>query len=680
MSLQEPGAQSTNGRTRSLRERHARWWHRRWRRDRPTNEVVGMTPLPGAQPSRLERLRLAANRPIVHVRTEALIQGGITVQSGAMTLADVVAPESVDRSARDWIRVGDSFLQTLQIVSFPPTLALGWLHDPALGLDLPGITVHQCIMPVPDGMARAILNRSESAAMTTIAGDEVSGSSADVEAEQGGRAAGDLRRDLAAGRDRMMQLAITITVSAPSLEELRERVDVLRLAGAQFGIGLSPLRGLQWEGYACSLPLAQIPDLALADVSGKAAAMGLPISSTGIEARGGRPIIWGRHPATDAPIIVDRWQQKNPHAVVVAESGSGKTYALSGQIAQDVLLGEDAVLILDPKNQEYRNVVQGLGGVYVSMSGRSGFHINPLELPRLTPERQRNVATLEEDLLGQRITFVKALLVQEFRAMGTAVTGFGSSTIEHAIKQAYRERGITSDPATFTEAMPILSDVERCFATLVQDEDRDPELLAILRAFPHFTTGTLGDLFNHPSNIPVDTPLLGLDLWALLQSKDEVLERIVPVVVMDFFVTIAINRPTGRRSHVILDEAHALLQSDAGSKTLQVVYRIGRSLGFMATVVTQSLNDLLDTAYARVLLENSETKLVMGLNKDSDAVRRAADVLHLNEQEEAWLAHCGYVPGEGSTALLLIGGQRSPLKIPPWPQTLHRMIVHGATT
>ena len=68
---------------------------------------------------------------------------------------------------------------------------------------------------------------------------------------------------------------------------------------------------------------------------------------------------------------------------------------------------------------------------------------------------------------------------------------------------------------------------------------------------------TVGDLFNHPSNIPTDNPLLALDLSALLRANDEVLERLIPVIVMDFFVTVAINRPTGRRSHLVLDEAHA---------------------------------------------------------------------------------------------------------------------------
>lgn len=140
---------------------------------------------------------------------------------------------------------------------------------------------------------------------------------------------------------------------------------------------------------------------------------------------------------------------------------------------------------------------------------------------------------------------------------------------------------------------------------------------------------------------------------------------------MDFFVTVAINRPTGRRSHLALDEAHALLHTEVGARTLSTIFRIGRSMDFMATVLTQSLSDLDDSEQTRVLLENAKTKLILGLNRDSDAVERAAALLGLNEQEAAYLASCRLVRGVGSTALLLADGERTPLMIPMWPETLH---------
>ena len=79
----------------------------------------------------------------------------------------------------------------------------------------------------------------------------------------------------------------------------------------------------------------------------------------------------------------------------------------------------------------------------------------------------------------------------------------------------------------------------------------------------------------------------------------------------------------------------------------------------------------------RVLLENARTKLLLGLNRDSDAVARAAALLGLNEQEAAYLASCRMVKEVGSTALLMADGERTPLMIPRWPERVHRIVTKG---
>jgi type IV secretory pathway VirB4 component len=611
-------------------------------------------------------LRSALDKPMIErKRARPTGAGGTRMRSGATTLAELLVPDGVDRRWNQLVQVGDSYLTTLELRGFPPTLELAWLADPSLGLDAPGTTVHQRIMPIPDALARRILARSEDAALGTIAGDMQAGTNLDVDAQQGMESAATLRRDLAAGADRMFQYVVTITIAAPTPEELAARVDAVRLAASQAGIQLAVARFQQWEGWVDSLPFGREDLGLLHDTSGQAVAMGMPTAAPGLRRRGGQPIVWGEHPRTGTPILWDRWKATNPHALIIAESGSGKTYVTSGLLAQELALGEDALLILDPKFQEYRQLVTALDGAYISLSGRAGYHINPLELPRLSPERAQQVATLEEDLLGQRIAVVKALITRELKAMGTHVDAVGIAQIEEALAAAYAACGITRDPRTFCRAMPILSDIQ------AQLSEVEPDLA---RAMTLFTRGTVGDLFNHASNIPTDNPLLALDLSALLRANDEVLERLIPVIVMDFFVTVAINRPTGRRAHLVLDEAHALLHSEAGARTMQTIFRIGRSLQFKATVITQSLSDLDESEQTRVLLENAKTKLILGLNRDSDAVVRAAALLGLNEQEEAYLASCRLVKGVGSTALLLADGERTPLMVPMWPELIHQIV------
>ncbi|HMO56331.1 MAG TPA: ATP-binding protein [Roseiflexaceae bacterium] len=621
-------------------------------------------------------LRDALKKPIIEPMNAAQIPRGLRLHFGGTTLADLIAPEGVDRRRPSLVLAGDSVMTTLHIRSFPPTLALAWLSHPGLGFETAGVTIHQRIMPVPDALARRLLAKSEDAALGTLAGDMQSGTNLDVDAQHGMAAAAALRRDLAAGSDRLVNYSVAVTIAASDEAEAAARVAQLRAAAAQHGIALSvpPLR--QWEGYRSALPLGY-EELGLAhDSSARAAAMGVPTAAPGLISRGGAPIVWGEHPHTGRPIFWDRWGATNPHALVIAESGSGKTYAVSGLLAQEAALDEEALLILDPKFQEYRRLVMALGGAYISLSRTAGVHINPLELPRLSGERAATVAILEEDLLGQRIGFVKALIIRELKAMGTALDAIDITLIEQAIQDAYASCGVTSDPASFDRPMPTFSLVQAQLA----GNTTDPEAQRLARALTIFTRGTIGDLFNHPSNIPTDNPLLALDLSPLLRTRDEALERLIPVIVMDFFVSTALNRPTGRRSHLVLDEAHALLRSEAGARTMQTIFRIGRSLQFKATVITQSLDDLDESDETRVLIENARTKLILGLNRDSSAITRAATLLGLNEEEARYLAGCRLVHGVGATALLLADGQRTPLLIPMWPEAIHQLITgHSAT-
>ena len=116
-------------------------------------------------------LRTALEKPVIERRPSLTARSGSRVRLGATTLIDLVAPDGVDRRWNHMVQVGDSYVTTLELRGFPPSLPLAWLTDPALGLDAPGITVHQRIAPVPDALARRMLAKSEDAALGTLMGD-----------------------------------------------------------------------------------------------------------------------------------------------------------------------------------------------------------------------------------------------------------------------------------------------------------------------------------------------------------------------------------------------------------------------------------------------------------------------------------------------------------------------------
>src|SRR5215813_13216142 len=117
-------------------------------------------------------LRNALRKPIIEQRTRSGMRaGGTRIQSGATTLIALLAPDGIDRHWSHMVQSGDSYVTTLELRGFPPVLALAWLTDPALGLDAPGVAIHQRIVPIPDALARRVLARCEDAALGTLAGD-----------------------------------------------------------------------------------------------------------------------------------------------------------------------------------------------------------------------------------------------------------------------------------------------------------------------------------------------------------------------------------------------------------------------------------------------------------------------------------------------------------------------------
>ena len=271
-------------------------------------------------------LRDALSRPLI-TRVDMPV-GALTVRDGAVTLARVLAPDGLDAAGdgRSLV-VGASHIATLEVVSFPPELGLSWTSAPALGLTLPGVTVHQRIDPLPDALARRVLTQSSDAALRTLGFDADEGHTADTRATQGADEASALLRAIADGTDRMATLTVSITCAAPDAPTCAALVQTVREQLLRGGVITRLAQFEQLGGYQASLPLGTLPLDRPHDVSMTACAMGMPIAAGGIRPRPvpGLPIVWGCHRSSGVPIVFDRWQATNPHLLVVAESGSGKS-------------------------------------------------------------------------------------------------------------------------------------------------------------------------------------------------------------------------------------------------------------------------------------------------------------------------------------------------------------------
>lgn len=604
----------------------------------------------------------ALNKPIV----QRIVVKDEPGSGAGSPLNRIIAPRLIEEQ-REALCVGDTWYVFLEARDFPPAMTMAWLNAIS-ELDHARIFCWWAALPIPNDTAQRILGARESAARDTLTAEYGSAAAHDVKANQGYESIVYMRRAIASGSDRLVRLGFIVAVAAPNEEEARTNAQRVRAAAAAAALMLAPIPFEQYAAYLLLLrgwhdQRAQTPCLQI-DSSASVAATLAPTEHAAPRQRSmDIPIIWGVHVRTNETAAWDRTHAVNPHALIVASSGSGKTYAMRGLIAQEWALTDDShhIFIIDPKFREYRNLVASLGGAYLSLDDRGEISLNPLELPRMSEERKRIAQSNGEQWVTQHATVVRTMIVQELNAHHYRITPSDAIAIERAIVESYAEYGITDDIDSINraEAMPTLGDVQRCL------ERSSPELA---RQFALFTEGAIGRLINRPSNISVNHRLIGFDVSSLLASDDPMMARVLPSVVMMWVMTRSLT--SARRSHIILDEAHAILRHDSGMRIIERIFRVGRSLGMQATVITQSMLDVTG-GFATIVNENAATKLILGIG--ANAAEIVAQSLNLTPSAKEYIAWCHLDKRVGSYALLITEAHATPILIRPWNGMMHQL-------
>jgi hypothetical protein len=617
--------------------------------------------------------------------------GGVRERS-VTSDADLIAPSSVDRGPVEYVRSGQSLVRSFAVLQLPRQLRPGAL----VGLmHMPGVQVTLVNNPFSRAAAKERLAQKahQMGVSLSQAGDE---GADEAQAMQ------DIRRVLGAITDETSTLHLVglyLTVAGADLHELNERTRRLRAACTDAQIQIVACDAQHWEGLLTTAPLGHDLLRYLFETDTPTLARLLPSSSATLQSGQGAPILYGVRAegsgagqAVGAPVLLDRFALPSPHQATIAATGGGKTYQQSFALLQRFAHGNCDICVLDPKDQEYRALLEGvLGGTYLVLSDQAEVQLNPLTLPWGDPTSVERLRAIQVDLRARRASLVKQLVASEALARGTPLSGSAEAQLEEAILACYDQRGITGDPATFHRDVPDL----RTVATYLDDHDRDPALCAALELF---TQGLLGRLLHGPRPLPLAIPpsrlrsdvgVLGVDLSTFVQGQDQTLQRVIPALIADYFMTVAM-RGTERKMELIIDEAWAVLNTAAGAQTIEMLARLGRSLGVAVTVITQQIREflfrrvgdqLVPNAAGATFLDNCETILLLrqlrparaGAQDDENPILQAARKLGLTPGEINWLSRCRR-DEDGVTGLLLVGREPIPLRIPRAPGPIHALI------
>jgi len=535
-------------------------------------------------------------------------------REGTVAIRDLIAPSAL-RIESNFVQLGDVFLRTIYVISYPRYISVGW-SAPILNLNVT-MDVGMFFYPVKSSIILKQLKKKVGTLEAQISADAEKGAPRDPIRETALQDIERLRDDLTQGIEHFFQFGFYTTIYAKSIEELdRLSQDVENIFGAKL-IYNKAVYFQSEQGFTSTLPLG-IDELMVAfNMNSSPIAASFPFISSELTSDDG--ILYGINRHNNSLILFDRFSLQNANMVVFATSGAGKSYAVKLEVLRSLMMGVE-VIIIDPE-MEYVHLSEAVGGTYVNISLASESKVNPFDLPR--PVGQQ-IST--EDVIRSAVITMKGLV----RIMFGQLTPQEDSIVDRALLETYAKKDITSDADLTVVEPPIMQD----FLDVLEGMDGAENLVLKLRKY---TEGTFSGLFNSPTNVNMNNQLV---IFSVRDLEDELRPMAIYTLINYVWNLVRSER---KKRLLIIDEAWWLMTHEDSAKFIFALVKRCRKYYLGVTTITQDVNDFLRSPYGQSIVTNSALQLL--LRQSPAAIDAIQKVFMLTEGEKYLLLESAI--GEG---------------------------------
>ena len=532
--------------------------------------------------------------------------------------------------ANHYLHVG-GYSRTWYVERLPGTeLEAGWLFrllPPGLRLRLAWHVTPLPVAWIVDYLQRQLINMRATRLLDHDAG------TADPVLAGALPNAEDLQRRLASSQDKAFHVAVYLTLTSATSDELEAGAVRVESAARAVLCQLQPCTLRMLDGYLATQPLG-VDRLARQRVLDTTALVTFfPWLEPDLQQPGG--LVIGRNNATGSPVLVDPFDQQlysNANVGVFGHSGAGKTYLLSA-LALGALGRGIQVYVIDPEH-EYGGMAKHLGGVDVELALGSGHALNVLDL---RPSDSR-----DEAWLGP----AAADAVDLCSTICGGLDESGRALLESAVRAAYDHL-----------EQPVLRDVA----------DRLPKRSRVATILQRWVHGSLGQMFSSPTNIDLEAPIVTFGMRELRE------EMVAPV---HFLLAEALWTRIKRKDHrrmLVIDELGLLFEDPTIRRFVVSLARRIRKYDGSLVFATQNPGDLLSSDQGTVVATNPAV-VFFGAQRPGEAAK-LQQTFHLSARQRSFLetAHRG-------DFLLAAGAERLAVEVqaPPWQEETMRQGRAGA--
>ncbi len=526
-----------------------------------------------------------------------------TFQQGTVSVRDVIAPSAIEVDF-DFIKIENTYFRTMFVAGYPRFVGVNWL-SPLINFDHT-LEIAMFVYPVE---VKGILNdlkRKIAEMEATISQDIQHGRVVDPSVQIALDDAREIQEQLAKGAERFFQFGLYVTIPADTLEELNSVTKQLESTLGSLLI-VSKHATLQMEdGFKTTLPLGQDHMIITRNMDTTSLATTFPFTSSELTANEG--ILYGINEHNGSLIIFDRFSLENANSVVLAKSGSGKSYFTKLE-ALRYLMFDTEVIIIDPE-EEYKVLAQTIGGEYISFSMATGAKINPFDLSGIVEE--------DEHELGNKIGL---FLHRLFKVIMGNLTPTEEAILDRALLLTYRQKGITQDPATHTKEPPLMEDL---YKVLIGMEE--PQSKGMAERIEKFIRGSFSGLFNEQSNVNLKNTFTVFSF----RDLEEELRSIAIFIILDYIWT-KIKRDLKKRL-LIIDEVWYLMKYPDSAMFVYSFAKRARKYYLGLTTITQDIEDFLATDYGKAIITNSSIQIL--LKQSPAAIEKISQTFFLSEGEK----------------------------------------------
>lgn len=524
-------------------------------------------------------------------------------------LITLLAPEVIQEK-KDYIYLGDDkYARIFTLMFYPNYIGIGWLDDilNAIG----DVDISTQVQVADERNVIKYLTHKVTKLQSDYMLFEKQGNIEELHRlEENIQAFEEMRRNIQINNDKLFFIKITLRLNAKSLDELNEKSKMLKDEFANRSCEIRPLYFKQLDALKETLPLNNnIISENNRNITTAGLAAMFPIARTKSSVKEG--IYFGRDLFTGLPMNLETFTQglANANIAIFGVPGSGKSVTVKTIVGRTALINRRSS-ILDIEG-EYVALTERLGGRIIKVRQSVPVGINLFDID------------IDEDEgfidIDSKITEIRAIMngiinKYEDRTMKPNEI----ADIEQAVKEVYKEKGITKDASSIYEKeggkiegkitfgnikkkMPTLTDFHRVMKEKIKNK-------ALTATLSNFLSGNTLGIFDCQSTLKLNDQVICFDISEI---KDEIMRYYVSLVLTTWITNKYMATKERNERYVVVDEAWNLFKNKETADFIENLARRARKKRVAMILATQHLSEARQNSQTEATINCCDTIIIL---------------------------------------------------------------------